>query len=73
MSIVGEGRAPTKTHLLELASRNGISAGQAKQVIERMAERAGRFSETASNYAIRKTTTQTIARAIELNRSRMLN
>ena len=73
MSIVGEGRAPTKTHLLDLASRNGIGAGQAKHVIERMAACAGRFLEIAGNHAIRKTTTQTIARAIELNRTRMLN
>lgn len=73
MDIVGEGREPTQTHLLKLATRNGLSSTWAKQVIERMAEQAGNFSKLARNHAIRKKTEQVITKTIEASRKRMLD
>jgi hypothetical protein len=60
-------------YLLELASKNGLRIIWAKQVIERIAKVAGNFSVNAKNHAIRKNTQQSIARAIEINRMRMLD
>lgn len=71
MDILGEGRLPSKRHLLELATRNGLKARWATQVIERISEVAGTFSEVAKNHAIRKQTLKIIAQAIEDNRLRM--
>jgi serine/threonine-protein kinase HipA len=73
MDVVGEGREPGKRHLLELASKNGLRIIWAKQVIERIAQVAGNFSVNAKNHAIRKNTQQSIARTIEINRTRMLD
>lgn len=71
MDILGEGRLPSKRHLLELATRNGLKARWATQVIERISEVAGTFSEVAKNHAIRKQTLKIIAQAIEDSRLRM--
>jgi serine/threonine-protein kinase HipA len=73
MDVVGEGGEPGKRHLLELASKNGLRIVWAKQVIERIAQVAGNFSVNAKNHAIRKNTQQSIARTIEINRTRMLD
>jgi serine/threonine-protein kinase HipA len=71
MDILGEGRSPSQKHLLELATRNGLKARWATQVIDRISEVAGTFSSLAKNRAIRQKTLQTIARSIEENRIRM--
>jgi hypothetical protein len=60
-------------YLLELASKNGLRVIWAKQLIERIAQVAGNYSVSAKNHAIRKNTQQSIARAIETNRMRMLD
>jgi serine/threonine-protein kinase HipA len=73
MDVVGEGGEPGKRHLLELASKNGLRIVWAKQVIERIAQVAGNFSVNAKNHVIRKNTQQSIARTIEINRTRMLD
>jgi serine/threonine-protein kinase HipA len=71
MDILGEGRSPSQKHLLGLATRNGLKARWAIQVIERITEVAGTFSGLAKNHSIRQKTLQTIARSIEDNRLRM--
>jgi serine/threonine-protein kinase HipA len=73
MDIRGEGRAPSKKHLLDLAANNGLKAAWAKEVIERIAQVAGVFSEQAKNHLIRAQTRQLISKSIEANRLRMLN
>jgi serine/threonine-protein kinase HipA len=73
MDIQGEGRAPSKAHLLELAKRNGLNVNWASQVIERISQVAETFSGVAKNHAIRKQTIERIAKAIEANRLRMMN
>lgn len=73
MDIRGEGRAPRKKHLLELAANNGLKVAWANQAIERIAQVAGTFSEQAKNQAIRLQTHNKIALAIEANRMRMLD
>jgi serine/threonine-protein kinase HipA len=72
MDIQGEGRAPSKAHLLELAKRNGLNVNWASQVIERISQVAETFSGVAKNHAIRKQTIDLITRAIEANRLRMI-
>lgn len=71
MDIRGEGRAPSQKHLLDLANNNGLKPAWAKQVIERITQVAGTFSERAKNHDIRKHTCQMITRSIEANRVRM--
>jgi serine/threonine-protein kinase HipA len=71
MDILGEGRAPSKAHLLELAGRNGLKVKWASQVIDRISQVAQTFSGIAKNHAIRKQTVQTITQSIEENRLRM--
>ena len=73
MDIRGEGRAPRKKHLLELAANNGLKVAWANQAIERIAQVASTFSEQAKNQAIRLQTHNKIALAIEANRMRMLD
>jgi serine/threonine-protein kinase HipA len=73
MDILGEGRMPSKVHLLELAGRNGLKIKWASEVIDRISQVAGTFSGIAKNHAIRKQSINTIAGTIEENRRRMLN
>lgn len=73
MDIRGEGRAPCKKHLIDLAANNGLKVAWANQVIERMTQVAGTFSEQVANHAIRTQTCQLISRTIEANRARMLD
>ncbi|MDP3651095.1 MAG: type II toxin-antitoxin system HipA family toxin [Rhodoferax sp.] len=71
MDIEGEGRAPTKAHLLRLASTNSLEPTWAAQVIDRMADAAGNFTTLAKDYAIRPATRNTMAKAIARNCLRM--
>jgi serine/threonine-protein kinase HipA len=73
MDILGEGRMPSKVHLLELADCNGLKIKWASEVIDRISQVAGTFSGIAKNHAIRKQSINTIAGTIEENRRRMLN
>lgn len=73
MDIMGEGRAPSRTHLIELAERNGLKQKKASQVIDQILQASETFSALAKNHAIRKQTIETIAGAIEKNRRRMMS
>ena len=72
MDIEGEGRSPTRAHLLRLASSNSLKRDWAIEVIERVTGIAGEFKTLARNYAIRPGTRTVIAKAIESNRRRMV-
>lgn len=71
MDICGEGRAPAKADLLELASQTNIKRGDAITAIERISAVAGDFTQTARRFPIRKATVEQIAKKININRSRM--
>jgi serine/threonine-protein kinase HipA len=72
MDICGEARAPTRTHLLQLAGMAGISARGAGQVIERIAAVAGRLRSFAQALPILPDTLDLIETKVEANRARML-
>jgi serine/threonine-protein kinase HipA len=72
MDICGEGHTPHKKHLLKLAVNNGLKVVWADQLIDRITQVAGTFSEQARNQAIRSQTQKKITLAIEANRMRML-
>lgn len=72
MDIKGEGRLPTKKHLLSLALANDLKLDWAASVIERIALIAGTFLTEAKNHDIRLKTVQLISRKLEENRSRMI-
>lgn len=72
MDIMGEGRAPGKTHLTALAKDAGLDIAWASEVIFRITEEAGKFKEIADTCPIRSATVKTIAAAIEASRKRMV-
>ena len=71
MTIGGEGRNPSKKHLLQLARTNGIAPASAQDVIERIAGIAVQFKNIARNYPIRGATRTEITRVINGNCDRM--
>lgn len=68
MDIEGEGRTPTRTHLLALARTHSLDAQWANTTIDRIAAAADGFKALSQNYAIRPATRSTILKAIERNR-----
>jgi serine/threonine-protein kinase HipA len=71
MDICGEGRAPARKHLLQLASMTGVYARSAEQVIERIATVAGGFRAFAAELPITRETLNMMESRVEANRSRM--
>ena len=61
MTIMGEGVAPTRKHLLDLAKDSGLKPGFASEVIARVAEAASGFPLLAKDYPIRRATVKDIA------------
>lgn len=53
-SVAGEGRAPSRAHLLEVARRGGIAIKQARAVIDRMLEGVSELPGLAAGLPIRK-------------------
>lgn len=72
MDIAGEAREPGRKHLMELASRGGITEKIATESIERIAEVASRFNEFSEDFAVRKATLKQIGAAIVSNLNRLL-
>ncbi len=70
-TIVGEGRAPARGHLLELARRAGINARQAEASIDRMCEGVSALPELAQDLPIRKNRLATLRRVLEEDRQRV--
>jgi serine/threonine-protein kinase HipA len=64
-TIVGEGRAPARSHLLELARRAGISARQAEASIDRLCEGLSALPELATGLPIRKKRLATLRKVLE--------
>lgn len=71
MDICGEGRAPARQHLLQLATQGGVDAPFAASAIERIVEVASRFSTIASQWPIRSATLKTLREAIAGNSVRL--
>lgn len=71
MDIEGEGQAPTRANLLQLAVTNSLKPSWANEIIDRMVTTAAEFKMLAKDYAIRPTTRTMIAKAISQNCLRM--
>lgn len=72
MDICGEARAPTRKHLLQLASKTGIAERAAAETIERIATVAERFSDFVGDLPIRTGTLGLIEKAVKSNRARLI-
>lgn len=72
MDVEGEGRAPSRAHLMRLAESNSLDAAWAAATIDRFAAVAGDFRTICKDYAIRPATRRQMVRSIESNRGRMV-
>lgn len=70
-TIAGEGRAPARSHLLELARRGGIPALQAEASLDRLCEGMSALPGLAKNLPIRKSRLATLLRVLEEDRQRV--
>ncbi len=64
MTIAGEGRAPARRHLLDLASPAGISAAEAESILDQVAAAAGHWRTHASRAGVGTKGAQEIEGAI---------
>lgn len=71
-TIAGEGRAPTRSHLLELARRGGIKAKQAEVIMDRLCEGMSALPELAKELPIRKNRLTTLRRVLDEDRLRVM-
>lgn len=70
-TIAGEGRAPARRHLIELARRGGIPARQAEASMDRLCEGMSTLPELANELPIRKSRLATLLRVLEEDRQRV--
>lgn len=70
-SIAGEGLAPARQHLLELARRAAIPARKARASIARLCECMSALPELAKDLPIRKTRLATLRKVLEEDRRRV--
>lgn len=73
MTVMGEGVTPTGSRLMALASDAGLKPAFARSAIERISDIAGRFTENARGWKIRRTTANEIAGYIGKNLAAMRN
>lgn len=64
MTVSGEGRAPGRRHLLELAAPAGIATADAESILDQVAAAAARWRAHASQAGLATKSTQTIDKAI---------
>lgn len=72
MDIEGEGRAPARTHLLQLAAKAGLDVVWAADVVERIVFVAQDFKALAAEYPVRAVTRSRMVKAVEENCLRMV-
>jgi serine/threonine-protein kinase HipA len=74
LDICGEARSPARKHLLELASKAGISKRDATERIDRITSVAvaGGFGDLVGDLPIRKQTLSVIEKAITPNCVRLM-
>lgn len=64
-TIAGEGRAPTRGHLLELARRGGLTARQAEESLDRLCNGMSALPELAKDFPIRKSQLAMLLRVLK--------
>lgn len=70
-TIAGEGRAPGRRHLIELAKRSGLHLRQAEQSIERICLGMSALPELAKDLPIRKSRLTALRQVLEEDRKRV--
>ena len=70
-AIVGEGLAPGRAHLLELARCAGVPIMQAETSIERLCQGVNALPELAKDLPIRKSRLTTLRKALDADRQRV--
>ncbi len=71
MTVMGEGVAPARTHLIDLARDAGLKPNPARETIDRISETAGSFVSRAKDYPIRRSTVKEIGERIAQNIRRL--
>lgn len=71
MLVAGEGVAPKGSTLAKLAKDNGVNAGAARRIVERVATVASGFAAAAKERPIRRVTLQTVGGFIQANLARI--
>ncbi|PXX45185.1 type II toxin-antitoxin system HipA family toxin [Undibacterium pigrum] len=73
MDIAGEGKAPTRTHILKVAQDGGIKEKEAQNIIDEMLGliTGSDFKNTARDLPISKKTLTAVGKVIEANRSKL--
>jgi hypothetical protein len=64
MTIAGEGRAPARRHLLQLAAPAGISDSEAEAILDEVAAAAARWRGHARESGVGTRNTQRVDKAI---------
>ena len=65
MTIAGQGRAPERSHLLQLADPAGISRRNAESILQQVAAAASRWGVHARQAGVGRQIAQTVEKAIE--------
>jgi len=71
MDVCGEGRAVTRSNMLELAKQGDVPLGFAQDCLERALSLVDELPTIAKKHPIRQTTMRTIRSAVEGNRARL--
>ncbi len=71
MDVAGEGRAPGREHLLQLADKTAVPKQTAEEIMAHCTEVAGQLRQHAQGFAIANQTMDIIAAKVEANRKRM--
>ncbi|MDA8020193.1 MAG: type II toxin-antitoxin system HipA family toxin [Thermoanaerobaculia bacterium] len=66
MTVAGEGKAPSRKHILELAQLAGVKPSETRAVLEDVLTAVGAWDEVSEEIAVSDTTQREIGRAIRL-------
>ena len=73
MDISGEGKAPTRAHIVKAAQSGGVNSKDTEDIIDAVLDCATDrvFKALSKDFAIRQETVNVVARSIEANRQRL--
>lgn len=73
MDIAGEGKSPTRAHILKVAQDGGMKEKEAQNIIDEMLDliTGADFKDVARNLPISKKTLVMVGKVIEVNRSKL--
>ncbi|MFZ6708547.1 type II toxin-antitoxin system HipA family toxin [Undibacterium sp. TC9W] len=73
MDVAGEGKSPTRAHILKVAQDGGMKEKEAQNIIDEMLEliTAADFKNTARDLPVSKKTLAAVGKIVEANRSQL--